>query len=441
MKIWKVLLQRNMLINFALGFSSGLPLLLSSKTLQGWLADAKMDLSIIGLASLIGIPYSLKFLWAPIFDRYSLPFAGRRRGWLFVLQAALAAAILFVAFTPPGGAGPLSARLPEGITNFLAWLNKDLPNSQLSLTLIAGCFLMSFLSASQDIVVDAFRRESLKDEELGLGSTVYIYGYRIALWASGGLAFILADTLSWPVVYMIMAAGIGVGVLATAAAEEPAIEGRAPRTFEESVTIPLKEFFGRKGPLAALTVLGFILLYKVGDTMAGAVAVKFYKDLSYSNAEIGTIAKTFGFASAMLGSFLGGVLILKIGIRYVLLLGGVLQALSTGCLALLPSFGHSELALAWVIGFEDVSAAIGTAAFTAFMATQTNKRYTAFQYAILTSIMGIPRTILAAPAGIWATNLGYETFFLTCMVVAAPGLLLLLLMLKSRHFQTEVTSR
>ncbi|RZA08465.1 MAG: MFS transporter [Proteobacteria bacterium] len=440
MKIWKVLLQRNMFINFVLGFSSGIPLLLTSKTLQGWLSDANMGLTVIGLAALIGLPYTLKFLWAPIFDRFSLPFLGRRRGWLLAIQAALAGAILFVAATPPGKAGPLAARVPEFLVGFLAWLSKDLPLTELSLTLIGGCFLVSFLSASQDIVVDAFRRESLRDEELGMGSTVYIYGYRIALWVSGGLAFILADKLSWPVVYAAMAGGIAIGMIATLMAEEPKITGTKPRTFNESVTVPLKEFFGRKGVLSALTVLVFILLYKLGDTLAGAVAVKFYKDLHYSNAEIGTIAKTFGFASAMVGSFIGGAMILKIGIRYVLLVGGILQAFSTGCLALLPSFGHSELALAWVIGFEDVSAAIGTAAFAAFMATQTNKQYTAFQYAILTSIMGVPRTLLAAPAGIWAESLGYEAYFTICMVVAAPGLLLLLLMLRSSHFQTEVKS-
>jgi PAT family beta-lactamase induction signal transducer AmpG len=440
MKIWKALLQRNMLINFVLGFSSGVPLLLSSKTLQGWLTDANMGLSVIGLAALLGLPYTLKFLWAPLFDRFSLPFLGRRRGWLIVIQAALMGSIFFVAATPIGGAGPLSERVPSSVNDFLAWLSKDLPSSQLSLALIGGCLLMSFLSASQDIVVDAFRRESLKDEELGMGSTVYIYGYRIALWFSGGLAFILADALSWPVVYGVLGAGILFGMAATLAAEEPIIEGRPPRTFEESVTIPFREFFQRKGILPALLVLVFILFYKLGDVLAAAVAVKFYRDLSFTNAEIGAIAKSLGFACAMVGSFIGGAMILKLGIRAVLLIGGILQALSVGCLALLPSFGHSNWALAWVIGFEDIAAAIGTAAFAAFMAAQTNKRFTAFQYAILTSLMGVPRTILAAPAGIWAQNLGYVNYFLFCMIAAAPGLLLLLLMMRSKHFQTEVSA-
>jgi PAT family beta-lactamase induction signal transducer AmpG len=437
MKIWKVLIQRNMLINFVLGFSSGLPLLLTSKTLQAWLSDAQIGLSAIGLFTLVGLPYTLKFLWAPIFDRFSLPFLGRRRGWLLLLQAALALSILLVASTPPGGAGPLSERVPAWLNEFLFWLHKDLPQSQLSLTLIGACFLTCFLSASQDIVVDAFRRESLKDDELGLGSTVYVYGYRIAMWISGGLSFMLADSLSWPTVYYIMAGMMGVGVLATLAAKEPRIDGAPPRTFNDSVVLPLKEFFGRRGVLVALSVLVFILLYKVGDTMAGTMATPFYKSLGFSNLEIGAIAKTFGLVSALVGGFIGGAVILKIGITRALILGGILQAASTACFALLAVIGPSKLALGFVIAFEDITGAMGTAAFTAFMAAQTNKRFTAFQYAILTSLMGVPRIFIAAPTGIWAEKLGWAPYFLLCTVVAAPGLLLLLFLLRTKRLQAE----
>lgn len=437
MKIWKVLLQRNMLINFVLGFSSGLPLLLTTKTLQAWLSDAQIGLSAIGLAGLVGLPYTLKFLWAPVFDRFSLPFLGRRRGWLLLIQIALGLSIFLVARTPPGGAGPLSARVPAGVSDFLGWLHAKLPESQLSLTLIAACFLTCFLSASQDIVVDAFRRESLKDEELGLGSTLYVYGYRIAMWMSGGLAFMLADSLTWPTVYAIMALMMAVGVLATLAAEEPRIEGAPPKTFNDSVVLPLQKFFGRKGVLSAITVLTFILLYKVGDTMAGAMATPFYKALGFSNLEIGAIAKTFGLASALVGGFIGGAVILKVGINRALLLGGILQAASTACFAALAIIGPSKLALGFVIAFEDITGAMGTAAFTAFMAAQTNKRFTAFQYAILTSLMGVPRTFIAAPTGIWAENLGWAPFFLMCTVAAAPGLLLLLFLLRKPPARAE----
>lgn len=435
MKLLRALLQKNMLINLLLGFSSGLPLLLTSKTLQAWLSDSHIGLSAIGLFALVGLPYTFKFLWAPLFDRFTLPFLGRRRGWLLVTQAALALAILFLAFTPPNGATSLAERVPS-LTGFLAYLSPTLPESRLSLSLIGMCFLICFLSASQDVVVDAFRRESLKDEELGLGSTIYVYGYRIAMWISGGLAFILADLLSWPTVYALMAGLVSVGVIATLCADEPKVDGPPPRTLEETVVLPLEEFFSRSGVAAGLTVLVFVLLYKVGDTMAGNMATPFYKALGFSNAEIGTIAKTFGLFSAMVGGFLGGAVILKIGIKRALILGGVLQAASTACFAVLARIGYSPLALTWVIGFEDVTGAMGTAAFVAFMAAQTNKRFTATQYALLTSLMGVPRIFIAAPTGIWAEQMGWERFFLFCTVAAVPGLLLLLYMLSSKKFNS-----
>lgn len=438
MKILSVLLQRNMLVNLLLGFSSGLPLLLTSKTLQAWLKDANIGLTVIGLSALIGLPYTFKFLWAPIFDRFTLPFLGRRRGWLLVLQLALGAAILLVAATPPSGTEPLAARLPAGVVEWLAWLHKSLPESQLSLALIGSCFLVCFLSASQDIVVDAYRRESLTDEELGMGSTIYVYGYRIAMWVSGGLAFILADHLSWPVVYTAMAFLMAIGLMATLIAKEPQL-GRAapPRTLRETVIEPLHEFFSRRGVSAALVVLTFILLYKVGDTMAGNMATPFYKSIGFTNEEIGVIAKTFGLAAALVGGFIGGAVILKIGIKKALVLGGILQAASTACFAILAGAGPSKAMLAWVIAFEDVTGAMGTAAFVAFMAAQTNKRFTATQYALLTSLMGVPRIFIAAPTGIWAESMGWQSFFLFCTVAAAPGLLLLLYMLSSPKFRTD----
>lgn len=436
MKIIKVLLQKNMLINLLLGFSSGLPLLLTSKTLQAWLSDSQVGLSAIGLFSLVGLPYTFKFLWAPIFDRFTPPFLGRRRGWLLITQVGLALSILFLAMTPVNGGAPLSERLGPKALEFVAWMSKSLPESHISFALIGICFLVCFLSASQDIVVDAYRRESLQEEELGMGSTIYVYGYRIAMWVSGGLAFILADTLSWPVIYLVMAALVGVGIFATLAADEPKVEGATPKTFSESVVSPLREFFGRQGLGAALIVLLFILLYKVGDTMAGAMATPFYKAIGFSNAEIGTIAKTFGLAAALVGGFFGGAVILKVGIKRALILGGILQALSTAGFAVLAGMGNSIWGLTWVIAFEDITGAMGTAAFVAFMAAQTNKRFTATQYALLTSLMGVPRIFLAAPTGIWAESMGWQPFFLFCTVAAVPGLLLLVYMLNSRRFST-----
>ncbi len=397
----KVLLQKNMLVTFLMGFSSGIPLLLTSKTLQAWMTDESVDLKVIGIFALVGLPYTLKFLWSPLFDRFTLPFLGRRRGWLLVSQLALVLSISAMAFTQP----------KEG-----PWL------------VAALCLVISFFSASQDIVVDAFRRESLQDTELGLGSTLYIYGYRVAMWISGALALILADHLSWHAVYLVMAGTMAVGAITTLFSQEPKVDAPPPRTLAESVVAPLSEFFKRRG---AWEILIFILLYKVGDTMAGAMSTPFYLQLGFSKTEVGTIAKTFGLFSTLVGSLLGGLFILKLGINRSLLFFGVLQAASTAGFAVLATIGNSLLGLTWVIAFEDLSGGMGTAAFAAFMASQTNKRFTATQYALLTSLMGVPRVILSSPTGWLAEQMGWHTYFLFCTAAAVPGLLLLLKMLKT----------
>jgi PAT family beta-lactamase induction signal transducer AmpG len=431
MNILKVLAQKTMLINLLLGFSSGLPLLLTFKTLQGWLTDANIGVSIIGIFSVLSLAYTLKFLWASAFDRFTLPFLGRRRGWLLILQIALAGAIVLLALTPPNGGVPLAERLPQFLVDFLAWCSPKMPESNISFALMGACILVAFLSASQDIVIDAYRRESLKDEELGFGSTVYITGYRIAMLISGGLAFVLADKISWPGVYLLMGALMSVGILATLFAEEPKMEFAPPRTLHETVWLPLQEFFSRRGFLWALGILSFILLYKVGDTMAGAMATPLYKELGFTNEEIGYVAKMFGLVIAIGGGFIGAALILKVGINRALLICGVLQALSTLGYAMLTQIEKSFMALGAVIAFEDITGSMGTAAFAAYMATQTNKRFTAYQYALLTSIMGVPRVFLTAPTGIMVERMGYNSFFLFCTFAAIPGLLLLIWMLYS----------
>jgi MFS transporter, PAT family, beta-lactamase induction signal transducer AmpG len=431
MTIFKVLFQKTMLINLLLGFSSGLPLLLTFKTLQGWLTDANIGVSIIGIFSVLSLAYTLKFLWASIFDRFSLPFLGRRRGWLLVIQIALAASIILLALTPPDGGIPLSARLPQSIVDFLAWCSPKMPESNISFALMGACLLVAFLSASQDIVIDAYRRESLKDEELGFGSTVYITGYRIAMLVSGGLAFVLADKISWPGVYVLMGGLMIVGVVATLFADEPKMEHAPPRTFHETVVMPLHEFFTRRSVIWAFGILAFILLYKVGDTMAGAMATPLYKELGFTNEEIGYVAKMFGLVIAIGGGFIGAALILKVGINMALLICGMLQALSTFGFAILANVEKSFLALGAVIAFEDITGSMGTAAFAAYMATQTNRRFTAYQYALLTSIMGVPRVFLTAPTGIMVERMGYNSFFLFCTFAAIPGLLLLIWMLYS----------
>jgi len=398
-KIFHLLRNRNMLMAFLFGVSSGLPLLLAGKTLQAWMTEQEVSLATIGFFGLAGLPYTLKFLWAPIFDRYTPPFLGRRRGWILITQIGLTITMLALALQQPKETLALVAAL---------------------------ALLMSFFSASQDAVVDAYRRETLADEELGIGSAFYVYGYRTAMWVSGGLTFMIASQVSWNMIYLIMAGVMGVCALSTFLGEEPKVSGRTPKTIAGAVVEPLKEFFSRRG---AMMILAFILFYKMGDTLAGAMATPFYLKIGFTKLEIGAIAKTFGFFSLLGGLFLGGVLIYKWGIERCLWIFGILQALSTAGFAVLATMGNSIAMLTWVIAFEDLSGGMGTAAFTAFMAAQTDKRFTATQYALLTSLMGVPRVIFSSFTGVMAESMGWTSYFIFCTLMSIPGLLLLMYML------------
>ena len=385
-----------MLVALMMGFSCGLPLLLTISVLQAWMKEEGVDLTVIGIMALVGLPYTLKFLWAPFMDRFTLPFLGRRRGWLLIAQVALIFSIAGLGSTDPGN--------NPWIVAFAA-------------------FLVTFFSASQDIVVDAYRREDLSDEELGLGSSLYVNGYRMGMLLASGGGLIMADYIPFSMVYLIMAACILPGVLTTLLAPEPEITLGTPKTIKEAVLDPLVEYFKRQG---ALWILAFILFYKMGDTMASAMTMPFYLDMGFSKTEIGTIVKLFGFWATIAGALIGGVLMLRLGINRCLWVFGFLQAISTACFALLARIGHSVPALSGVIAFENLSSGMGTAAYMAFMASITNKRFTATQYALLTSLMGVPRVLASAPTGFFAKNLGWVTFFIACTLIAIPGLLLLM---------------
>jgi PAT family beta-lactamase induction signal transducer AmpG len=384
-----------MLVALLMGFSSGLPLLLTGSVLQAWLKDGGVDLKRIGFFALIGLPYTLKFLWAPLFDRYVLPL-GRRRGWLLLMQLAVAAALLALAAAEPS---------PD----------------HLGLIAVAG-FLVALFSASQDIVVDAYRRESLAEAELGLGSALYVNGYRVGMLLAGGGGLILADMLSFPSMYRLMALAVAACVLVTLLAPEPvAPEGR-PRTLRDAVVLPFLDYFGRDG---AWLILAFILLYKVGDTMASAMTTPFYLELGYSKTEIGAVVKLFGFWATIAGGTLGGIWILRIGMARSLWWFGIGQMVSTLGFVALSQVPPTELALAVVVAVENFTAGLGTAAFVGFMAALTDRRFTATQYALLSSLMGVPRVLLSAPTGLLAESLGWPGFFLLCALIALPGLLLL----------------
>lgn len=383
-----------MLVALIMGFSCGLPLLLTLSVLQAWMTEAGVDLATIGLYSLVGLPYALKFFWSPLFDRFTLPILGRRRGWLLVAQLFLMASLVWLAFSNPA-AHP--------------WL------------LALAALAVSFSSASQDIVVDAYRREDLPDRELGLGSSLYINGYRVGMLLASGGGLILADHVPFSVVYLIMAACVLPGVVTTLLTPEPAV-ATTPRTLREAVLNPLTEYFSRSN---ALWILAFILMYKIGDTMAAAMTTPFYLDIGFSKTQIGAVVKLFGFWATVGGTLVGGVILIRLGILRSLWIFGILQALSTAGFALLSVIGPSLTALSAVIAFENLSGGMGTSAYAAYMASITDKRFTATQYALLTSLMGVPRVLAAAPTGYLAEAMGWAPFFITCTVIAVPGLLLI----------------
>lgn len=394
--IIKVICSGRMIVTLLMGFSCGLPLLLTITVLQAWMKEEGVDLTVIGLMALVGLPYTLKFLWAPFLDRYTLPFLGRRRGWLLTAQIFLIFSIAGLGLTDPGGH---------------PWM------------VAFAALLVTFFSASQDIVVDAYRREDLPDEELGLGSSLYINGYRVGMLLASGGGLILADHVSFSTVYLIMAACMLPGVLTTFFAPEPEIAAGTPESLKEAVLCPLIDYFSRKG---ALWILAFILFYKIGDTMASAMTTPFYLDIGFSKTEIGAVVKLFGFWATIIGSLIGGVLMLRQGIYRSLWIFGFLQAISTAGFAILARIGHSISALSAVIAFENLSSGMGTAAYVAFMASITNKKFTATQYALLSSLMGVPRVLVSAPTGFFAKSFGWENFFIFCTLIAIPGMLLLL---------------
>lgn len=392
----EVILSRRMLVCFTMGFASGLPLLLTISVLQAWMKEEGVNLTVIGLMTLVGLPYTLKFLWAPLLDRFTLPCLGRRRGWLLVAQVALIVSIAGLGLTNPSN-NP--------------WL------------VVFAAFLVTFFSASQDIVIDAYRREDLADEELGLGSSLYVNGYRIGMLLASGGGLILADYTSFKMVYFTMAACMSVGIITTLLTPEPKVKEGAPKTLKEAVIDPFREYFSRQG---ALWILAFILFYKIGDTMASAMTIPFYLDIGFSKTEIGTVVKLFGFWATILGALGGGIFILRYGINRSLWIFGFLQAISTAGFSALAYIGHDIPALGAVVAFENFSSGLGTSAFVAFMASLTNKKFTATQYALLSSLMGVPRVFASAPTGFMAEAMGWSSFFIFCAFIAIPGMLLLL---------------
>ena len=407
MPAWlSAMLNRRMLICIFTGFASGLPLYLLLNLVPAWLKTEGLSLRAIGAFALIQFPYTWKFLWAPLLDRYGiLPWLGRRRSWMFVSQLGLLAAI--------------------------AWLGHLSPRDDLPLIVVLTAVL-AFLSATQDIALDAFRREILPDAELGLGNAIHVNAYRIAGLVPGSLALILADHLPWSQVFLITAAFMVPGLLMTLSVREPLAAGGTPRTLREAVVEPFREFFGRHGTQSALLVLAFLFFYKLGDSLCTALATPFYLDMGYTKTEIGIIAKNAGLWPAVAGGILGGVWMFKLGINRALWVFGVVQAVTILGFLGLAWVGAAEstparlILLALVIGSEAIGVGLGTTAFVAFMARTTHPAYTATQLALFTSLMAVPRTVINAGAGWLEEQMGWTGFFALCFLLALPGMLLLL---------------
>jgi PAT family beta-lactamase induction signal transducer AmpG len=398
---WReALLNRRMLICVFTGFSSGLPLYLLISLLPAWLRTGGVDLKTIGFFALIQIPYTWKFLWSPLLDRYALPLLGRRRGWMLVTQIVLLAAIpLFGALDPKAE----------------IW------------SVVALSTIVAFFSASQDIVLDAYRREILPDPELGLGTSIHVNAYRVSQLIPGALALILADRMPWSAVYTVTALFMLPGIGLTLAVSEPALVRGRPRTLREAVIEPFHEFLGRNGWRDALTVLLFIFLYKLGDSMATALATPFYLDLGFRLTDIGLIAKNAGLWASVIGGLLGGLWMVKIGINRALWLFGAVQVVSILGFAWLAYVNRPDrLLLAVVIAVEALGVGLGTAAFTAYIARTTDPRYTATQYALFTSLAAVPRTVINASTGWIVEHTGWLDFYLLCTLLALPGMALLL---------------
>ncbi|MCL2346591.1 MAG: AmpG family muropeptide MFS transporter [Desulfobulbus sp.] len=404
------LCNRRMLICIFTGFASGLPLYLLLSLIPAWLRSNQVDLTTIGLFALVQLPYTWKFLWSPLLDRYALPGLGRRRGWMALTQVMLLLGIAWLGqFSPQG----LSAA--EMFSHPITLL----------------CLLIALASATQDIALDAFRREILADAELGLGNAIHVNAYRIAGLVPGSLSLVLADKLPWNQVFIITAAFMLPGLLMTLLVREPPIAPGSPRTLRDSVVEPFREFFGRHGLRSALLLLAFLFFYKLGDSLCTALATPFYLDMGFSKTEIGLIAKNAGLWPAVAGGMLGGLWMLKLGINRALWLFGVVQVVSILGFVALAWVGPSESTparqaiLAAVIAGEAIGVGLGTTAFVAFMARATHPAYTATQLALFTSLMALPRTVINATAGRLVETLGWINFFWLCFALAFPGMLLL----------------
>ena len=424
-----VYLQRRVLIVLLLGFSSGLPLALSGSTLLVWMSESGVDLGTIGLFALVGTPYTLKFLWAPLVDALHVPFFtrafGRRRGWLLFSQLLLIGSILLLALTDP-------ARSP--------------------LFVALGALLVAAMSSTQDIVVDAFRVESLPESEQAAGMASYVAAYRIGMLVStAGALFIVSGFqktagfalgAAWMWGYVVMAALVLIGTATALAATEPEQSARteaATRTETAFIRVlnaavgAFSEFLTRRDAWAALA---FVVLFKFTDAFSGTMTAPFVIDLGFTRTDYATIVKGVGLAATLIGGFAGGFVARRYSLATSLWIGGVVQALANLSFSWLALVGVNQWALGVAITAENFTSAIGTVIFVAYLsALCRNPLHTATQYALLTALAAVGRTYLSAGAGFVAKATGWPLFFVICVVVAVPSLILLAWLQRRGHFE------
>ena len=382
-----------------LGFSSGLPLALSSGTLQAWLTVEGVDIKTIGLFSLVGLPYTLKFLWSPLMDRFVVPIFGRRRGWIALSQLTLIGLILGMSLTSP-------------------------KNGLWFLALLAFC--LTFVSASQDVAIDAYRTEVLRERERGIGAAVSVTGYRIAMLVSGALALILSEYLGWRVTYMLMALIMSIGVVSVWLGPEPEDPGTPPTSMKDAVEGPFREFFSRPG---VWSLLALIVLYKLGDAFAGSLTTTFLiRGVNFSVGEVGAINKGMGLASTIIGALFGGILMARLRLFRSLLIFGILQAVSNLSFMVLALVGKSYPLMIFTIAFENLAGGMGTAAFVAFLMVLCNHNYTATQFALLSALASLGRVFVGPLSGVLVDGMGWTAFFFSTFLFALPGLVLLWIM-------------
>lgn len=399
--IIKAIFSKRMGICVVTGFASGMPLFLLINMLPAFLKSSGVDIKTIGVFSLLMFPYTLKFVWAPLVDRFSIFHLGRRKDWIILAQVLLICSIAVMGFYSP----------QDNIfmVCFLA-------------------FIVSFASATQDIALDAYRREFLPDNELGLGNSIFTNAYRVAGLIPGGISLILADFLPWSTVFIFTALCLAPCLLLSFFLRE--VENiNAPRTLADAIVKPFVEFITRRGVKAAICTVCFVFLYKLGDSMALALATPFYIDLGYNLTTIGIVAKNVGLWATVVGALLGGVFMLRLGINRALWIFGFIQVVTILGFVLLAHIGNVQTPSVWLLALvligEYGGGGLGTAAFVAFLAKETNPTYTATQLALLTALSAIPRTFCNATTGYLVDFLGWEHFFITCTILAIPGMLML----------------